>query len=84
MTYFQVPRDATIATIVGRLRDPAEYVRRTASCTDFGKNLSEIGCDVRHRFRRGGRVSAHEPRFGEWLEVARVLGLARRSPRCAG
>jgi hypothetical protein len=28
MTYFQLPRDTTIVVIVGRLRDPAEYVRR--------------------------------------------------------
>jgi hypothetical protein len=28
MTYFQLQRDATIAVIVSRLRDPAEYVRR--------------------------------------------------------
>ena len=42
MTYFELPRDATIVVIVGRLRDPAEYVRRVLqnmkNCQDmFGQ-----------------------------------------------
>jgi len=28
MSHYQLPKDATIAVIVGRLRDPVEFVRR--------------------------------------------------------